>query len=203
MALKLQRSVNPHAAVACVATLLMVCLSLVAQPGSTYRYSFLFLSVLLWLAYAARERLRLRPFHLGVIASALLLHNLGVFGFYRREFWNLQFDTYVHFYFGFCGGLVAANALALGYGLRGWRLWLAVTLGILGFGAIHELVEWVSTIALGPERGMLKTLADDPHDTQKDLLNNLLGTLLSLACRSVFHATRHPKDRPAAAGFPH
>jgi hypothetical protein len=190
MALKSQFRLNPHAAVACMGTLLMVCLSIVAKPGSTYRFSFLFLSPLLWLAYAARDRLRLRPFHLGVIASALLLHNLGVFGFYRREFWGLQFDTYVHFYFGVCGGLVVANALALSYGLQGWRLWLAVILGILGFGAVHELVEWGSTMALGPERGMLKALADDPYDTQKDLLNNLMGTLLSLAARSVFHSKR-------------
>jgi hypothetical protein len=126
MALKAQFRLNPHAAVACMGTLLMVCLSIAAKPGSTYRFSFLFLSPLLWLAYAARDRLCLRPFHLGVIASALLLHNLGVFGFYRREFWHLQFDTYVHFYFGVCGGLVVANALALSYGLLAWRLWLAV-----------------------------------------------------------------------------
>jgi uncharacterized membrane protein YjdF len=190
MALDSQRRLNAHAAVAGIGTLLMVCLSIAAKPGSTYQFSFLFLSPLLWLAYAARRRLHLRPFHLAVIASALLLHNLGVFGFYRREFWHLQFDTYVHFYFGVCGGLVVANALAQSHGLRGWRLWLAVTLGILGFGAIHEMVEWGSTMAMGPERGMLKALADDPYDTQKDLLNNLLGTLLSLAGRSVFHSTR-------------
>jgi len=48
-------------------------------------------------------------------------------------------------------------------------------------------------MALGSERGMLKTLADDPYDTQKDLLNNLLGTLLSLACRSALHSTRRNK----------
>jgi hypothetical protein len=43
---------------------------------------------------------------------------------------------------------------------------------------------------MGPERGMLKTLAEDPYDTQKDLLNNMLGTLVSLACSAVFNATR-------------
>ena len=78
----------------------------------------------------------------------------------------------------------------MGYGLRGWRLWLATTLGILGMGAIHEMIEWVSTLALGPERGMLKTLSEDPYDTQKDLFNNMLGTLLSLASSAAFLATR-------------
>jgi len=180
---------NASLIIAGVATLLMVGLSLVAEPGSTYRYSFLFLSALLWIVYAVRQRLHLRPFHIGLVASALLLHNLGVFGFYRREFWGLQFDTYVHFYFGFCGGFLLSNGLAVGYGIRGWRLWLAVTLGILGAGAIHELIEFASTLALGPERGMLKTLAEDPYDTQKDLFNNMLGTLLSLLCSAVFNMT--------------
>jgi uncharacterized membrane protein YjdF len=79
-----------------------------------------------------------------------------------------------------------SRALELGYRIVGWRLWIATILGILGFGAIHELIEWASSLALGPERGMLKVLADDPYDTQKDLLNNLLGTLLSLSFSTVF-----------------
>jgi uncharacterized membrane protein YjdF len=170
--------------------MLMIVLSTLAKPGSTYRYSFLFLSALLWMVYGVRGRLHLHAFHVGLVASALLLHNLGVFGLYRREFFSLQFDTYVHFYFGVCGGFLLSNGLAEGYGIRGWRLWLAVTLGILGMGAIHELIEFASTLAMGPERGMLKTLAEDPYDTQKDLFNNMLGTLVSLACSAVFNATR-------------
>jgi hypothetical protein len=75
------------------------------------------------------------------------------------------------------------------------------SLGILGFGAIHELVEWGSTMALGPERGMLKALADDPYDTQKDLLNNLMGTLLSLAGRAVFHSKRPTPARDDSLKF--
>ena len=54
------------------------------------------------------------------------------------------------------------------------------TVFLLGFGAIHELIEWASTLALGPGRGMLKFRADDPFDTQEDLFNNLLGSILAL-----------------------
>jgi uncharacterized membrane protein YjdF len=185
MAVTLKRRWGPEELVAMGATLLMLALSFAAAPGSTYRYSWLFLSALLWIVYALRRRLHLRAAHLALVASALLLHNLGMFGFYRRQFWTLQFDTYVHFYFGVVGGFILRAALAGCYGVRGWRLWIAVTVGILGFGAIHELIEWASTMLLGPERGMLKTLADDPYDTQKDLMNNLLGTLLALACASL------------------
>ena len=174
------RRLNAHAVIALVVSAIMIALSLFAKPGSTYRFSFAFLLPMLWGVYALRHRLFLPPGHFALIASALLLHNLGVFGLYRREFFGLQFDTYVHFYFGFCCAFVVSQVLKHGYRVGGWRLWIAVTLGILGFGAIHELIEWASTIAMGPERGMLKALADDPYDTQKDLFNNLLGTLLSL-----------------------
>ena len=72
------------------------------------------------------------------------------------------------------------------------RLWLAVILGILGCGAIHELIEWGSTMLMGPERGMLKALTEDPYDTQKDLLNNLLGTIVALVCAALHAAIRKP-----------
>jgi len=183
---------NAHSVVALIASVLMLGLSLTAPSGSTYRFSFAFLVPLVWILHAFRRRVHLHWFHFALLASALLLHNLGVFGWYRREFFGLQFDTYVHFYFGFCAAFVVRRGLALGYKLVGWRIWLATVLGILGFGAIHELVEWASSLALGPERGMLKMLGDDPYDTQKDLLNNLLGTLLSLVCSTL--ARRQPRE---------
>lgn len=189
---------NAHLLVAIVASVVMIALSFVAQAGSTYRFSFVFLLPMLWGVYGLRRKLYLHPFHYALLASALLLHNLGVFGWYRREFFGLQFDTYVHFYFGFCCAFLVHRGLALGYGLAGWRIWLAVTLGILGFGAIHELIEWASSLALGPERGMLKALPDDPYDTQKDLMNNLLGTLLSLALASLWGGRGPSTSRPRA-----
>lgn len=180
-------AVRVHLLIAIATTLAMFGLSVfAAAPGSTYRYSFLFLAPMAWALYALRARLALHPIHFALLCSALLLHNLGVFGFYRREFLGLRFDTYVHFYFGFACAFAVTHGLRLGYHISGWRLWVAVTLGILGFGAIHELIEWASTMAMGPERGMLKTLAEDPYDTQKDLLNNLLGTWLSLIVSSLF-----------------
>ena len=183
------RNTKPHLVIAIATTVIMIGLSFVAAPGSTYRYSFLFLAPMAWGIYAVRQRLLLHPIHYALLCSALLLHNLGVFGFYRREFLGLWFDTYVHFYFGFACAFAVAHGLRLGYHISGWRLWLAVTLGILGFGAIHELIEWASTMAMGPERGMLKTLAEDPYDTQKDLMNNLLGTWLSLLVSTILPLT--------------
>lgn len=181
--------------VSVLATLALVGLSLLSEPGSTYRWSWLFLTPLVWMAYAARHRLHLGASHLALLASALLLHNLGAFGFYRREFWTLQFDTYVHFYFGMVGGFLLRAGLRGAYQLLGWRLWVAVIVGILGFGAIHELVEWASTAVLGPERGMLKSEANEPFDTQKDLANNLLGTVAALLITAVAGSFRPRASR--------
>jgi uncharacterized membrane protein YjdF len=163
------------------ATLLFIGLSLAgARSGSTYTFSFLFLGALLWLVYGLRQRMFLHPLHFALFATALILHDLGTFGFYKRTLFNLQFDVYVHFYFGLVGGLMLCRAFSYNYHLSGWRLWLAVTVFLLGFGAIHELIEWASTLVLGPGRGMLKLRADDPFDTQEDLFNNLLGGILAL-----------------------
>jgi hypothetical protein len=156
-----------------------------APPGSTYKFSFAILAPILWLVYFARSRLALHPFHFGLFAGALLLHDLGSFGFYRRKFFGLEFDLFVHFYFGLVAGFVFYRAFETFYGLTGWRLWLAVALFTLGVGGVHELIEWSSTLAMGPERGMLKLDPNDPFDTQKDLLNNLCGALLATALYSL------------------
>src|SRR5688572_12580274 len=164
----------------------MVALSLwIAPSGSTYKFSFAILAPILWLVFAVRTRIALHPFHFALFAAALLLHNLGALGFYRRKFWGIEFDLFVHFYFGVVAGFVFYRAFERFYGLAGWRVWVAVALFTLGVGGVHELIEWSTTLAMGPERGMLKMDPNDPFDTQKDLLNNLSGALLSAAAYSV------------------
>jgi len=168
--------------VGAVATAVMVALSFwVAPAGSTYKFSFAILGPILWLVYFLRHRLALHPLHFALFAAALLLHNLGAMGYYRRDFFGIEFDFFVHFYFGFVAGFVLYRSLGRFYGLVGWRLWVAVALLTLGIGAVHELVEWSTTMVMGPERGMLKIDPNDPFDTQKDLANNLAGAFLATA----------------------
>src|SRR5213075_2888879 len=85
-------------AIAWTTTALLVVVSLVfARAGSIYRFAFGFLVPLLWGVYLLRQQLALRPLHYALFASFLLFHDLGVFGFYRKHFFGLQFDVYVHF----------------------------------------------------------------------------------------------------------
>jgi uncharacterized membrane protein YjdF len=183
-------------AIAWITTGLLVGISLfVAGSGSTYRFAFLFLGALLWMVYGLRHQLLLQPAHYLLFASFLMLHDLGVFGFYRRHFLGLQFDVYVHFYFGFVAGFIVKRVFEERFGWSGPWLVISVGLFLLGIGAVHELVECGTTILLGKEKGMLKLDPNDPYDTQKDLFNNLLGALTAVAVSAISRRLRKSAAR--------
>lgn len=182
-----------HLVVALVGTLPLLALPFIALPErQNYRYAALFLVPFLWGVFAFRRRLYLHPLHFALLALAVVLHGLGALGFYQREFWGLAFDTYVHAFFGLVGGLVLERALRLGRGLYGAPLWITTILFVMGLGALHELVEIASTLALGEETGMYK-MGNAELDTHKDLANNGLGVLAALGISSAWRrfAARH------------
>jgi uncharacterized membrane protein YjdF len=82
--------------------------------------------------------------------------------------------------FGLVAGLVLFRAASERSPLSRRFLAIAVPIFILGIGGLHEMFECFTTILLGPERGMLKLHPDQPFDTQKDLMNNLLGALVAV-----------------------
>jgi uncharacterized membrane protein YjdF len=188
---RLERADDPGAGrserlVAWTASLAFVLISLVPYAGvAKYRFSFLFLVPILWLVYALRRRLSIRPLHFGLFAVALLLHDLGAFGAYSWSVIGLQFDWCVHFFFGLVGGLIVARALEAQLGARGFGLGLLVVLVITGIGGLHEIIEAASTRYLGKDLGMLYIGADNPYDTQEDLLANVLGACAALALRRL------------------
>lgn len=168
--------------VAVCATLIFAFISL-APGGSVakYRYSFVFLVPIVWVAFALRRRIHLGLLPFAAFAFALLLHDLGAFGWYQRRVLSLQYDWYVHAFFGFVGGWIAARALHEYLHLRGWSLAVLVVLVITGIGGLHEIMESASTMVLGTDYGMLIVGADDPLDTQEDLLNNVIGSSIAAA----------------------
>jgi uncharacterized membrane protein YjdF len=191
---------NVHKAIALVATSVFVLFSIIGNGPSTYRFAFVFLGPLLWAVYFCRRVLCLTPGHFSVLAAAFIVHNLGAFGTYRATYFGLDFDTYVHYLFGVAGGLIVARALACNYGLFGGRLWVGTILLILGIGAVHELIEFVSTLLMGPEKGMLKINSPDKFDTHKDLANNLFGTLTALLVGSILSSETDAESKSDASG---
>jgi hypothetical protein len=90
-----------------VASLAFIAMSVfVAKPGSSYRFSALFLVPIAGAPYLLRRRIHLLPLHDLLFALAVLLHNLGAFGYYSAPPLGLSFGIYVHFYFGVAGGLM-------------------------------------------------------------------------------------------------
>ena len=190
---------NSFKTIAWITTAIFALITVVAQGPSTYRFAIVFLAPMLWAVYFLRDRLHIHACHFAIFATALVLHNLGAFGSYQEQYFGLDFDTYVHFYFGVAGGFIVARALRNCFALVGWQLWVGTVIVILGLGGIHELIEYASTLILGPEKGMLKLNSPDAKtDTQKDLLNNMLGTLLAVLIYSVFRAFR---SRPAESNY--
>ena len=176
--------------IACIASAVLVAISLfLAEGGSTYRWSFAFLMPLIWAVYFWRHSLALVPWHFAAFAIAIIIHDLGTFGFYKKMFFGLRFDSYLHFMFGLVGGLILFRAAVERLALSRKFLVVAVPIFILGIGGIHEMFECFTTILLGPERGMLKMHPDQPFDTQKDLMNNTLGAILAVVI-SVLHRSR-------------
>ena len=68
---------------------------------------------------------------------------------------------------------------------------------MMGFGALHEIMEYGTYLLLGEERGMLKPSTSYPFDTQRDLVNNLLGSLTALTVAAIVHAARRREAQPA------
>jgi uncharacterized membrane protein YjdF len=185
-----------HLLIASAASAILVGISLLlAAPGSTYQWSFVFLLPLIWAVYLLGDRLALLPSHFALFALAIIIHDLGTFGFYRKTFLGLRFDSYVHFMFGLVAGLVLFRAAIERLPLSRRFLLFAVPIFILGIGGLHEMFEAFTTVLLGPDRGMFKLHPDQPFDTQKDLMNNFLGALAA----TLVSARRTRKKTPEPA----
>jgi hypothetical protein len=184
---------KPFVLIAAVSSVLFVVVALVARVP-TYRVAPVFLIPAVWGMVLLRRRLHLRPAHFLLFALALVLHDLGAFGFYQRGFFGVSFDVYVHFYFAFAAALLVHRFLSRSLPLHGWPLRAAVVLCIMGFGGLHEVMEYGTYLALPAEQSMLKTTSYS-FDTSRDLTSNFAGVVLALGViELVALGTRRERD---------
>lgn len=166
-----------------VTTALLVALEFYSiQTQSHYKWDFIFLMILLWGVYFIRDKVRLHPLHFGLFALFLLLHNLGTFGTYSHMYGGIEYDFWVHSYFGLVSALMLYRVYQLAGPYKGLFMYVAIVAVVLGFSAFHELFEYAGALTLGEGEGVLFVGAGDtdPWDTQKDMRNNLLGALIGL-----------------------
>ena len=167
---------------ACAASLIFVIIAATARVP-TYRINPIFLIPLAWTPYWLRRRLHLRFVHYALLIVAILLHDLGAYGWYQNSPLPFSWDILVHYYFAIPVTLILHRAIATNYAsvLKPWQAAVVALTFMMAFGAIHEIMEFMSYLLLGEERGMLKPKTSYFFDTQRDLTNNLLGTLTALA----------------------
>ena len=163
------------------ASVAFILVSLMSSAGvAKYRFSFVFLIPILWAVYGLRRRLSIgrstSHFSLSRSCCTTWEHSARILERHRAAV-----RLVVHFFFGLVGALIVARALEAQLGVRGVGLGLLVVLVITGIGGVHEIVEAASTRYLGKDLGMLYIGADNPYDTQEDLLANVLGACVALA----------------------
>jgi uncharacterized membrane protein YjdF len=191
-ALRGSHAAGAHRLIAITGTVALIVIALTARV-ETYRVSAIFLVPLLWMGYALRERLAMGAATYAAFLVAILLHDMGAYGWYQNSPLPFSWDIFVHFYFAIPGALIIRGALRHHFPmLSSWQVSVTTLLFVMGFGALHEIVEFASYGLLG-NRGMLKSTSY-VFDTSRDLTNNLLGCLAALAMRSVLKRFVVPRE---------
>jgi uncharacterized membrane protein YjdF len=190
---------NAHVWIAIVGSVIII-VNAIAARVPTYHVSPVFLVPLLWLGYFLRERLAITPLTYATFFVAILFHDLGAYGFYQNSPLPFSYDILVHFFFAIPAVLIFRGALAHHFPmLKPWQLNVAALLFVMGIGALHEIMEYMSYLVLGEAKGMLKPTTSYFFDTQRDLTNNLLGCLTALIGRTIF--MRLTSREPMRRGF--
>jgi uncharacterized membrane protein YjdF len=152
--------------------------------GSRYKWDAIFVMALWIGVFLIRDRINLHPVHYALFGVFLFLHFAGVFGWYESYPLGVEYDHWVHGWFGFVASLIVLRAYYF-YGVYPPVLIAVATVAlILGFSAFHELFEYAGAMAVGEGEGVLFIGAGDldEWDTQKDMLNNLIGGVLGVVC---------------------
>ena len=129
---------------------------------SHYKWDFIFLMLLLMGVYLVRNKIKLHPAHYFLFCLFLVIHNLGTFGLYSLFFFGLEYDLYVHGFFGIVSSLIIYRAYRVLIPDKSKVImYVAVIAIVLGLSAFHELFEHVGAVALGKGRGVLFAGAGD------------------------------------------
>lgn len=164
--------------------------------NSRYKWDFLFI-LLLWVGlYLIRQRIHLHPLHYALFGLFLFLHFAGMFGWYQTFPLGLEYDQWVHSFFGFVAALIVLRTYHFYAIYPTGLIAIAAIALILGFSAFHEIFEYAGAILLGEGEGVLFIGAGDldEWDTQKDMLNNLVGASAGLLVFYGFRAIRGRND---------
>ncbi len=162
---------------------------LALNMDSHYRYDILMCLILLAAGYYFRAIIYLHWVHYLLFSLFLCLHCLGMYQFYEMYPLGIEYDYWVHGYFGFVSSIFIIRWLTKSEYKFSRTLYIMGTfIIILGISAAHELYEFAGAMLLGEGDGVLFIGAGDidQWDTQKDMLNNLIGGIIGVSLRVIF-----------------
>ena len=157
---------------------------------SHYKYDIPMCAVLLIFVFMVRAVIHLNWLHFLLFALFLVIHCLGMFDYYELYPLGIEYDYWVHSIFGFISALVILRWLRMSdlHLTRAVRI-ASTLIIVLGISAAHELYEFAGAILLGSGEGVLFIGAGDldEWDTQKDMLNNVIGGLIGIFISSSYN----------------
>ena len=155
---------------------------------SHYVYDIPMCAILLYIVYRYRIILHLDIVLFILFSVFLFIHCLGLFDAYLLYPLGIEYDYWVHIYFGLVSGLIIFNWMNLYLDKTHINVILVFTLlFVLGISAMHEIYEFAGALLLGSGEGVLFIGAGDldQWDTQKDMLNNVIGAVLGISVRII------------------
>jgi len=159
------------------------------NASSHYKYDILMCLFLLLFVYRLRNAILLLSAHYLMLSIFLVVHCLGLYGYYESYPLGIEYDYWVHLYFGLVSSLMIFHWFEnSSYEFHKVACYLGSMMFVLGMSSAHELYEFMGAILLGKGEGVLFIGAGDldPWDTQKDMLNNLIGAVIGMVVYPIF-----------------
>ena len=196
---------KPKSIVVLISVLVLLFLIYISTVVKVYAYindSIIIMIVAIAL-YFMYEKLNLNPLTYSLIIFALILHDLGVFGFYNISPLPIQWDHITHFFSNFSLTFISFNYLKKYFSKNKFdNTWLIIFIVLisLGVGAIGELIEFTGYLTVGEGAGVLGHGKGDIVtelgnsewlNTMLDLIFNLIGTLTSLVTISIYYKLKN------------
>src|SRR3989338_2244564 len=125
------------------------------KVGSHYSLDSFIMIGVMGIVFLLRKKIHLHPVHFALFGIVMVLHNLGVFGFYGKTPWGLEYDYWVHGYFGLIFSWILIRAHVFNKILSTPIIYVFVIFFVLGFSAAHELVEYQGAMTFGEGEGFI------------------------------------------------
>ncbi len=145
--------------------------------------------ILIIIFYWQYENLHLNPWILFGLGLVMVLHDLGRFGFFILQAGPFSWDMLTHFGASFMIAIALYAALLNVKMPEAWK-GLLIFLIALGIATLGEMVEFGGAIKTPDGKGILGVeslgspipwLSPDYWDTMKDLVLNIVGSLVGIA----------------------